>query len=161
MELPQEFCPRFQLNPEHSRADLGVGRRGPGHPFFLKFCSIFHRIKYLYSWPVKKGSGHPFVHFLNPPLVFRVATKSPNLIFQNRIISNGFTLFLTLFHLLLFIARKYAVRHLRIHFHIQRDCLNLAFLSVDGAGLNGHLKIYSYQLQRNKTWHALKTRPEA
>ena len=118
MELPQEFCPRFQLNPEHSRADLGVGRRGPGHPFFLKFCSIFHRIKYLYSWPVKKGSGHPFVHFLNPPLVFRVATKSPNLIFQNRIISNGFTLFLTLFHLLLFIARKYAVRHLRIHFHI-------------------------------------------
>ena len=84
MELPQEFCPRFQLNPEHSRADLGVGRRGPGHPFFLKFCSIFHRIKYLYSWPVKKGSDHPFVHFLNPPLVFRVATKSPNLIFQNR-----------------------------------------------------------------------------
>ena len=34
MELPQELCPRFQLNPEHSRADLGVGRRGPGHPFF-------------------------------------------------------------------------------------------------------------------------------
>ena len=32
--------------------------------------------------------------------------------------------------------------------------------SVDGAGLNKQLKIYSYQLQRNKKWHALKTRPE-
>lgn len=161
MELPQEFCPRFQLNPEHSRADLGVGRRGPGHPFFFEILQYFSQNEVFIQLASEKGVRPLLSAFSESTPGIQSRYKVPQFNFQKIVISNGFTLFLTLFHLLLFIARKYAVRHLRIHFHIQRDCLNLAFLSVDGAGLNGHLKIYSYQLQRNKTWDALKTRPEA
>ena len=130
-------------------------------PFSLKLCSIFRRIKYLYSWPVKKGSGHPFLHFLNPSLVFRLATKSPNLVFQN---CNKQRVHFVSYPIQPFASHCEKIRSQA--FAHSFSCL--AWLpesvrrseSVDGAELNGHLKIYSYQLQRNKKWHALETRPE-
>ena len=58
-----------------TRADLGVGRRGPGLPFFFEiFYSSFIEFSdkykvFIYSWQVENGPGHPFLIFLDPPLL--------------------------------------------------------------------------------------------
>ena len=43
-------------------------------PFSLKFCSIFIEFSqkykvFIYSWQVENGPGHPFLNFLDPPLL--------------------------------------------------------------------------------------------
>ena len=55
---------------DRSRVDLGVGRGGRGHPFFLEIVFYFYRIirKIKSGWQVGKCPGHAFLNFLDPPL---------------------------------------------------------------------------------------------
>ena len=57
-----------------TKGRLGVDRGGRGHSFFFEILYYFlwnsqKNKRYLYSWQVAKCPGHPFLSFLDAPLL--------------------------------------------------------------------------------------------
>lgn len=70
-----DFCiGDWPLRPRADQGQIRGGPRGRGHSFFFEILYYFlwnsqKNKRYLYSWQVGKCPGHPFLSFLDAPLL--------------------------------------------------------------------------------------------